>query len=116
MQKEYRLDYDVVLKSVDKILEVLSRNDPGRYNPKARKEIFTLAKRMGAATTDAYIGGRAVKINIWADVIYDDKKHEGDFDFQQDIDTAVSFLRRDCEEARDHAEHVKNAGKSTSKQ
>ena len=115
MQKEYRLDYEVILKSADKILEVLSKNDPGRYNPKARKDIVALAKRMRAATTDAYIGEKSVKINIWADVIYDDRKHQGDFYFQQDVDFAVSFLRRDCDEAQDHAEHVKNAGKSTSK-
>jgi len=115
MQKGYRLDYDVILKSADKILEVLSRNDPGLYNPKARKDIVAITKRMAAATTDTHIGEMAVKINIWADVIYDDKKHQGDFDFQQDIDMAVSFLRRDCGEARDHANHIKNARKATSK-
>lgn len=115
MQSEYRLNHVVILKSADKILEVLSKNDPGRYNPKARKDIFALAKRMGEATTDPYIGEKAVGINIWADVIYDDRKHQGNIDFQEDVDLAVSFLRRDCEEAQVHAEHAKNAGKATSK-
>ena len=113
MQNEYRLDYDVIFKSAHKILDVLSKNDPGRYNPKARKHIYSLSKRMGAATTDAYIGEKAIKINIWADVIYDDRKHQGNLDSQQDVDFAVSFLRRYCDEAQDHAEHIKNAGKST---
>jgi len=48
-----------------------------------------------------------------ADVIYDDRKHQENLDFQQDVDFAVSFLRRDCDEAQDRAEHIKNAGKST---
>ena len=115
MQSEYRLNYAVILKSADKILEVLSKNDPGHYNRKARKDIFTLAKRMGEATTDAYIGEKAVGINIWAYVIYDDRKQQGELDFREDVDLAVSFLRRDCEAAQVQAERIKNSGKATLK-
>ena len=115
MQKEYRLDYDVIIKSVESILKILSDNKTGFPNSKAKKDTVALAKKMREATTDVYIGEKTVGINIWAEVLYGDRKYQENDDSRENIDCAVSFLRRDCEEAQGHAEHVKNTGNATSK-
>ena len=39
-------------------------------------------------------------------MIFDDREHQGNLDFQQKMDFAITFLRRDCDEAQDHAEQI----------
>src|ERR1700690_469286 len=73
---EYRLDHDIVSKSLEDILNILSTDEPGLSNPEAKEKITVLAEMIREATTDSYIGEKTVEIETWADACYSIRKHQ----------------------------------------
>ncbi len=70
MQSDYRLDHDVILNSVDNILNVSLENDPGLPNPEAKRLIVEHGERIRASTDVVYINDKAGDIIRYADMIY----------------------------------------------
>ncbi|MGD0282853.1 MAG: hypothetical protein ABSB95_10875 [Dissulfurispiraceae bacterium] len=70
MQSDYRLDHDVILNSVDKILDISLENDPGSPNPEAKRRIVEHGERIRTATDVVYINDKAGDIIRYADMIY----------------------------------------------
>jgi len=70
MQSDCRLDHDVILNSVDKILTISLENDPGIPNPEAKRRIVEHGERIRASTNVVYINDKAEDILRYADMIY----------------------------------------------
>ena len=70
MQSDCRLDHDVILSSVDKILTISLENDPGIPNPEAKRRIVEHGERIRASTDIVYINEKAGDILRYADMIY----------------------------------------------
>ena len=70
MQSDYRLDHDLILNSVDSILNISLENDPGFLNPEAKRRIVEHGERIRAATDVVYINEKAGDIIRYADMIY----------------------------------------------
>ena len=109
---EYKLDHDIISKSVEDILKILSANEPGFPNPEAKEKITTLAERIREATTDSYIGEKTVEIKTRADEVYSASKHQK---YSGGAKELSSWILSSCDQIRIRAKFAKSIGKATSR-
>ena len=109
---EYRLDHDIISKSLEDILNILSANEPGVSNPEAREKITALAERIREATTDSYIEEKTVEIKSWAEACYSTRKHQQYIGGAREL---FCWIQGACDQIRIRTNFAKSIGKATSK-
>ena len=109
---EYRLNHDIISKSVEEILNILSSNEPGVSNPEANEKITSIAERIREATTDSFIGEKTAEIKTWADACYSASKHQTYIGGAKELS---SWIQGACDQIRIRASFAKSIGKAISK-
>ena len=111
-EDEYRLDHDIISKSIEDILNILSANEPGFSNPEAKEKITALAERIREATTDSYIEEKTGEIKTRADEVYSAGKHQK---YSGGARELSDWILTSCDQIRIRANFAKSIGKATSK-